>query len=95
MQEVDGEVTDVAGENSRYTLRFVDAGDPSLVSRSSGKRATGDDVDAGRRGVRVCFFGSLQRDYHECDLDHSDLDAGFSPGVGKLKYGGPMRLGPR
>ncbi|MGB0116200.1 MAG: hypothetical protein WBP73_05285, partial [Terriglobales bacterium] len=26
----DVEIADIAGENSRYTLRFVDAGDPSL-----------------------------------------------------------------
>ena len=30
MREVDVEIADIAGENFRYTLRFVDAGDPSL-----------------------------------------------------------------
>jgi hypothetical protein len=30
VREVDVEIADMAGENSRYTLRFVDAGDPSL-----------------------------------------------------------------
>jgi hypothetical protein len=30
IREVDVEIADIAGENSRYTLRFVDAGDPSL-----------------------------------------------------------------
>jgi hypothetical protein len=30
MKEVDVAIVDIAGENSRYTLRFVDAGDPSL-----------------------------------------------------------------
>ena len=30
IREVDMEIADIAGENSRYTLRFVDAGDPSL-----------------------------------------------------------------
>ncbi len=30
VREVDVEIADVAGENSLYTLRFVDAGDPSL-----------------------------------------------------------------
>jgi hypothetical protein len=30
VRAVDVEITDIAGENSRYTLRFVDAGDPSL-----------------------------------------------------------------
>jgi hypothetical protein len=30
VREVDVEISDIAGENSRYTLRFVDAGDPSL-----------------------------------------------------------------
>jgi hypothetical protein len=30
VREVDVEITDIEGENSRYTLRFVDAGDPSL-----------------------------------------------------------------
>jgi hypothetical protein len=30
VREVDVEIPDIAGENSRYTLRFVDAGDPSL-----------------------------------------------------------------
>jgi hypothetical protein len=30
VREVDVELVDIAGENSRYTLSFVDAGDPSL-----------------------------------------------------------------
>jgi hypothetical protein len=30
IREVDVEILDIAGENSRYTLRFTDAGDPSL-----------------------------------------------------------------
>ncbi len=30
VREVDVKIADIAGENSRYTLRFVDAGDPSL-----------------------------------------------------------------
>ncbi len=30
VREVDVQLVDIAGENSRYTLRFVDAGDPSL-----------------------------------------------------------------
>lgn len=30
VREVDVQILDIAGENSRYTLRFVDAGDPSL-----------------------------------------------------------------
>jgi hypothetical protein len=30
VREVDVEIVDIAGENSRYTLRFVDVGDPSL-----------------------------------------------------------------
>ncbi len=30
IREVDVEIVDIAGENSRYILRFVDAGDPSL-----------------------------------------------------------------
>jgi hypothetical protein len=30
VREVDVEIMDIAGENSRYTMRFVDAGDPSL-----------------------------------------------------------------
>jgi hypothetical protein len=30
VREVDVELVDIAGENSRYTMRFVDAGDPSL-----------------------------------------------------------------
>jgi hypothetical protein len=31
VREVDVEVTDIAGENCRYTMRFVDAGDPTLA----------------------------------------------------------------
>jgi len=31
VREVDLEIVDAAGENFRYTLRFVDAGDPSLA----------------------------------------------------------------
>ena len=30
VREVGLDIVDIAGENSRYTLRFVDAGDPSL-----------------------------------------------------------------
>jgi hypothetical protein len=30
VREVDVEIVDIVGENSQYTLRFVDAGDPSL-----------------------------------------------------------------
>ena len=30
VREVDVEIADIAGDNSRYTVRFVDAGDPSL-----------------------------------------------------------------
>ena len=30
VREVDVEIADIAGESSRYTLRFVDAGDPTL-----------------------------------------------------------------
>jgi hypothetical protein len=30
VREVDVQILDIAGENSRYTLRFVDVGDPSL-----------------------------------------------------------------
>jgi hypothetical protein len=30
VREVDVGIIDIAGENSRYTLRFVDAGDPAL-----------------------------------------------------------------
>jgi hypothetical protein len=30
VREVDVEIADIGGENSRYTLRFVDAGDPTL-----------------------------------------------------------------
>ncbi|MGO9865020.1 MAG: hypothetical protein ACLPLR_15535 [Terriglobales bacterium] len=30
VREVDVEIADMAGENSRYTMKFVDAGDPSL-----------------------------------------------------------------
>jgi hypothetical protein len=30
VREVDVEIADIAGENSRYTVRFVDGGDPSL-----------------------------------------------------------------
>lgn len=30
VREVDVQIIDIAGENSRYTLKFVDAGDPSL-----------------------------------------------------------------
>jgi hypothetical protein len=31
VREVDLEIVDLAGENSRYTIRFVDAGDPALA----------------------------------------------------------------
>jgi len=30
VREVDVQIADIAGENSRYTLKFVDAGDPAL-----------------------------------------------------------------
>ena len=85
VREVDIEIVDIAGENSRYTLRFVDAGDPSLdfafVTALMKQRQVLTPIDVTEVG-----------NYYLADLAESEvtnvtsttvtIDAGFTPPAG-------------
>jgi hypothetical protein len=85
VREVDVEMADIAGENRRYTLRFVDAGDPSLdfafVTALVKRTQVVTPIDVGVVG-----------DVHLADLTDAEvanvtsttvtIDAGFSPAAG-------------
>jgi len=85
VREVDIEIVDIAGENSRYTLRFVDAGDPSLdfafVTALMKQRQVLTPIDVTEVG-----------NYYLADLAESEvtnvtsttvtIDAGFNPPAG-------------
>ena len=85
VQEVDVEIADVAGENSRYTLRFVDAGDPSLdfaFDRASAQPVTTlTAVDKSAIGTVFLpdLSGAVVTNVTSTTVT---MDAGFSPGVG-------------
>ena len=80
VREVDVVIADIAGENMRYTLRFVDAGDPSLdfaFRNSSGETDTGVDADRCEHGGECLPCGSHRRRGHQCDFDDGDGGRGI------------------
>jgi hypothetical protein len=86
VQEVDVEIADVGGENSRYTLRFVDAGDPSLdftFDRASAQPVTTlTAVD--KSAIGAGFLPDLSvAVVTNVTSTTVTMDAGFSPGVGE------------
>jgi hypothetical protein len=86
VQDVEVEIADLAGENSRYTLKFVDAGDPSLdfafqtatVRQATALAAT--DVSM----IGQVFLPDLT-DAAVTTVTSTTVtvDAGFTPGTGE------------
>jgi hypothetical protein len=86
VREVDVELVDIAGENSRYRLQFVDAGDPSLdfaFERATALSVTGlTAIDA--REIETAHLADLSAAAVTNVTSTSvTLDAGFSPTSGE------------
>ncbi|MGA6986874.1 MAG: hypothetical protein WBZ01_12535 [Terriglobales bacterium] len=85
VREVDVEITDIAGENSRYTLRFVDAGDPSLdfafVAALMKQTQVLTPIDVSEVGN---FYLADLTDAEATDVTSTTvtIDAGFTPPTG-------------
>jgi hypothetical protein len=86
VQEVDVEILDVGGENSHYTLKFTDAGEPALdftfetaaVAQATALAAT--DI----RAVGNVFLSDLTgAAVSNVTSTTVTMDAGFSPAAGK------------
>jgi len=86
VREVEVEIADIAGENSRYTLRFADAGDPSLdfaFDRATAQPVstlTAIDVDAIETAYLADLAGVVVTNVTSTSVS---MDAGFSPGTGE------------
>jgi len=86
VQEVDIAVTDIAGENCRYTLRFVDAGDPALdflfetatVAQATALAAT--DVSAVGNVYLPDLTGAAVTNVTSTTVT---IDAGYAPRTGE------------
>jgi hypothetical protein len=85
VREVDVQIADIGGENSRYTLRFVDAGDPSLdfafvTALVKEKQVlTAIDVSA----VGNAYLDDLTNaDFINVTSTTVTIDAGFTPAAG-------------
>lgn len=86
VREVDVEIADIAGENSRYTLRFVDTGDPTLdfaFDRATAQPVTtitATDKSAVGTGFLPDLSGAVVTNVTSTTVT---MDAGFSPGMGE------------
>jgi hypothetical protein len=85
VREVDVEIADIAGENNRYTLRFVDAGDPSLAFAfttalvKQAQTLTPIDVSA----VGNAYLADLtDADFTSVTSTTVTVDAGLTPATG-------------
>jgi hypothetical protein len=88
VREVDVELVDLAGENSRYRLQFVDAGDPSLdfaFERATAQSVTGlTAIDA--REIETAHLADLSAAAVTNVTSTSvTIDAGFSPTSGGIE----------
>jgi len=86
VKEVDVEISDITDEISRYTLRFVDAGDPTLdfafVSTTAQLPTTLTARD--RSAIGTIFLPDLSGAViTNVTSTTVTMDAGFSPGVGE------------
>ncbi|MBZ5657996.1 MAG: hypothetical protein LAO56_22260 [Acidobacteriia bacterium] len=85
VRDVDVEITDVAGENCRYTLQFVDAADPSLDFAF--RTATVTQATA-MAAAEVSAVGMFLADLTSAAVMNVSsttvtVEAGFTPGVGE------------
>jgi hypothetical protein len=86
VKEVDVDVADVAGENSRYVLRFVDAGDPSLnfAFDSATAQPVSTLIATDKSAVGTTFLPDLSGAVvTNITSTTVTFDAGFSPGIGE------------
>lgn len=86
VREVDVEIADIAGENNRYTLRFVDAGDPSLgfVFDSATAQPVSTLTATDKAAIGTTFLSDLSGAVvMNLTSTTVTMDAGFSPGVGE------------
>jgi hypothetical protein len=86
IKEVDVEIADIAEEISRYTMRFVDAGDPTLdfafVSATAQPLTTLTARD--KTAIGAIFLPDLSGAViTNITSTTVTMDAGFSPGVGE------------
>jgi hypothetical protein len=85
VREVDIALADVAGENSRYTLRFVDAGDPSLdfafVTALMKQSQVLAPIDV--TAVGTSYLADLtDAEFTDVTSTTVTVDAGFTPPAG-------------
>jgi len=85
VREVDVEIADIAGENRRYTLRFVDAGDPSLdfafVTALVKRTQVLTPIDVTKVG-NVDLADLTDAEVTNVTSTTVTIDAGFSPAPG-------------
>jgi hypothetical protein len=96
VREVDVEIIDIAGENSRYTLRFVDAGDPALDFAFATALMKQTQV---LTPIDVTEVGN----YYLADLTDAEvtnvtsttvtIDGGVTPSAGRRHRGAVLRRG--
>ncbi len=85
VQEVDVEIADIAGENSHYTMRFVDTGNPSLAfafMTAQAKQAqalTAIDVSIAGNAYLADLTGA---DFTNVTSTTVTIDVGFVPPAG-------------
>ena len=85
VREVDVDISDIAGENSRYTLRFVDAGDPSLdfafVTALVKEKQALTPIDVSLVG-NAYLADLTNADFTNVTSTTVTIDAGFTPAAG-------------
>jgi len=85
VREVDVEIADIAGNNSRYTLRFVDAGDPSLdfafVTALMKQTQVLTPIDVSRVGIYY-LADLIDAEVTNVTSTTVTIDAGVTPAAG-------------
>jgi hypothetical protein len=85
VREVDVDISDIAGENSRYTLKFVDAGDPSLdfafVTALVKEKQALTPIDVSLVG-NAYLADLTNADFTNVTSTTVTIDAGFTPAAG-------------
>jgi len=85
VREVDVEIADIAGENSRYIVRFVDAGDPSLdfafVTALAKQTQVLTPIDVSMVG-NVYLPDLIDADFTNVTSTTVTIDVGFTPVAG-------------
>jgi hypothetical protein len=86
VREIDVELADLAGENSRYVLRFVDAGDPALafVFDSATAQPVSNLPAVDKSALGSLFLPDISGAViTSVTSTTATIDAGFIPGTGE------------